>query len=122
MPLIFNYGPQSGWERGTGGTNRFLVDAAHSFTSFALREEQALVSRIDQMEMSRGLRSRLLAGETSLLMNEGNFLWIQNWGILEAWKGAEFYCRNQRTPWKCLLAQGSSQASKISAMLGLSSI
>ena len=44
--------------------------AAHSFTSFALRastvgweEEQVLVSRIDQMEKSRGLRSGLFAGQ-----------------------------------------------------------
>ena len=33
MPLIFNYGPQSGWERGTGCMNRFLRDGCplHQF-------------------------------------------------------------------------------------------
>ena len=52
--------------------------AAHSFTSFAFRastvwwrEEQIVVSRIDQIEKSRGLRSRPFAGQTSLSMNEG---------------------------------------------------
>ena len=91
MPLISNYGTQSGWEQGTGDTNRFQRNAAHSFTSFALRastvgweKEQAFVTRIGQVEKSRGLRSGLLAGQTSLLMNEGNFLWIQDWVILEA--------------------------------------
>ena len=40
------------------------------------------------MEKPRGLRSGLFAGQTSLLMNEGIFLWIQNWVILEAWESA----------------------------------
>ena len=64
--------------------------AAHSFTSFALRASTvewekvpALVSRIDQIEKSRGLRSGLLAGQTSLLMNEEIFLWIR---IRWSWK------------------------------------
>ena len=96
---------------------------AHSFTSFSLRastvgwrEKQALVSRIYQMEKSRGLRSGLLAGQTSLLMNEKIFLWILNWVILEAWEGAESCRRDMRTPCRCFLAQGSRQLSKMFAI------
>ena len=93
--------------------------AAPSFTSFAFRasttgweEEQALVSRIDQMEKCTGLRSGLLAGQTSLLMNEEIFLWIQEWVILEAWERAEPCCRGQVTPWKCFLARAASNTPK----------
>ena len=37
MPLIFSYGPQSGWERGTGGTNRFLRDGGPLFHQFCIK-------------------------------------------------------------------------------------
>ena len=101
MPLIFNYGSQSGWERGTGGMNRFLRDGGPLLRKFCLKslhifwgEEQVLVSRIDQMEKSREFSSGLLAGKTSFLMNEGILLWIQDWVIWEAWEGAESSCRN----------------------------
>ena len=73
MHLIFKYGPQSGWEK--------VVKGSHSFTNFALRafavgwgEEHAVVSKIDQMEKFRGLRSGFLADQASLLINEGIFL------------------------------------------------
>ena len=94
MPLIFDFGSQSGWERGTGGTNCLRDVGPHLRAStVGWGEEQAFVSRINQMEKSRGLRSGLLAGQTSLFMNEGIFLWIQGWVILEAWEGADSCCR-----------------------------
>ena len=41
-------------------------------------------------------------------MNEGIFLWIQDWVVLEASEGSEDCCRDQGTHWKCFLAQGST--------------
>ena len=62
------------------------------------------------------LQQGSVPSHASLLMNEGIFLCIQNWVILEAWEGAESCCRNQRTPCKCFFAQGSRQPSKLWAM------
>ena len=45
MPLIFNDGPQSGWERGTGGTNRFLRDGGSLLHEFGLKSFHSWVGR-----------------------------------------------------------------------------
>ena len=113
MPLIFNYGPQSGWEQGTGVTNCLLRDGGSLLEQFCLKSLHSWVGRgagLDLQdrpeETSRALRSGFFAGQTSLLMNEGIFLWIQDWVILKAWEGAEFCCRNQGTPWRCFFGPG----------------
>ena len=45
MTLIFNYGPQSGWEQGTGGTNSFLGDDGLLLRQFCLKSLQSWVGR-----------------------------------------------------------------------------
>ena len=45
MPCIFNYGPQSGWKQGTGGTNRFLGDGGPLLHQFCLKSLHSWVGR-----------------------------------------------------------------------------
>ena len=45
MLIIFNYGPQSSWERGTGGKNRFLKDGGPHLHQFFLKSLHGWVGR-----------------------------------------------------------------------------
>ena len=45
MPLIFNYGPLSGWVRSTGGTSRFLRDGGPLFPQFCHKSLHSWVER-----------------------------------------------------------------------------
>ena len=110
MSLIFNYGPQSDWEWSTGGTNCFLRDGGPLFHQFCLKNLYSWVGRGGGLvlhdwpdgEVQR-IKVRALCRPDSLLMNEGIFLWIHNWVILEPWEGAEFCCRDQGTSLELLL-------------------
>ena len=107
MPLIFNYGPQSGWERNTGGTNSFLMDGGPLFHQFCLKSLHSGVGR----EAGLGLKDwpdgqGPLQVRLPCLWMRGFFL-AYEWGdfclwmrvILQAWEGAEFCCRVQGAPW-----------------------
>ena len=48
---------------------------------------QALYSRMDHTEKSKGFRSGLLEDQSSLLMNAGMWAWIHRWVILEPCEG-----------------------------------
>ena len=118
MPLIFNWSPQSSREQGTGDTNRFLKDGGPLLLQFCLKTIHSWVGREAGLglqdwpdEEVQNVTVRAPCRTDSLLMNEGIFLWIQDWMILEAWEGAESCCRDQGTPWKRFLAQGSRQPS-----------
>ena len=94
---------------------------SHSSSNFKLFSEswgvlQTLLSRIDHTEKSRGFKSGLLEGHSSLLMNAGMWAWIQLWVISEPCDGEESCWRVEGAPSKCLHAQGSSSASKMSKM------
>ena len=61
---------------------------SRSSSNFKLSSEswrvlQTLLSRIDHTEKSRGFKSGLIEGHSSLLMNVGMWVWIQLWVILE---------------------------------------
>ena len=45
MSFVFNYGPQSGWERGTGGTVRYLRDGDPLLHQFRLKSLYSWVER-----------------------------------------------------------------------------
>ena len=65
---------------------------SHSSSNFKLSSEswvvlQTLLSRIDHTEKSRGFKSGLLEGHSSLLMNARMGAWIQLWVNLEPCPG-----------------------------------
>ena len=68
----------------------------------------ALLSKMDHTEKSRGFKSGLLEGHSSLLRNDGMWVRIQLWVIFEPWDGAEFCWKVHGAPSKCRLAQGRS--------------
>ena len=97
--------------------------AAFSFTSFAFRastvgrgEERALVFRIDQVEKSRRLRSGLLAGQTSLLVNKEIFLLNPELGDLGSVRKRRVLFREPGNTLEVFMAQGSRQPFKMSTM------
>ena len=77
---------------------------------------QALLSRMNHTEKSKGFRSGLLEGQSSLLMNAGMWAWIHRWVILEPCEGAESCWKVQGAPSKCFWAHGNSSPFKMSEM------
>ena len=78
MPIIFNYGPQSGRERGTCGTDCFLRNVGPLLHQFCLKSLHNWVGREASLDLQDWLdeevqraKSGLLAGQIFLLMNEG---------------------------------------------------
>ena len=64
---------------------------------------QTLLSRIDHTGKSRGFKTRLLEGHSSLLMNVGMWAWIQLWVILEPYvEEAARQCRKDRKEFRAL--------------------
>ena len=78
--------------------------------------QQALLSRMDHTENSKGFRFRLLEGQSSLLMKAGMWAWIHRGVILEPCEGAESCWKVQGAPSKCSRAHGNSSPSKMSEM------
>ena len=73
---------------------------------------QALLSRMDHTEKSKGFKSGLLEGQSSLLMNAGMWAWIHRWVILEPCEGWKV----QGASSKCSRAHGNSSPPKMSEM------
>ena len=123
-PFIFNNLHQSPLKGIARGTQNFLGIKAHSRCNLAFRFSwesweirQAFLSRMDHTEKSKGFRSGLLEGQSSLLMNAGGmWAWIQRWVILEPCEGAESCWKVQDAPSKCSLAHGNISPFKISEM------
>ena len=96
---------------------------AHSRCNLAFRfsresweVRQVLLSRLDHTEKSNEVRSGLLEGQSSLLMNVGMWAWIHRWVILEPCEDAESCWKVQGAPSKCYWAHGNSSSSKMSEM------
>ena len=82
-----------------------------------LREvRQALLFRMNHTEKSKGFRSGLLEGQSSLPMNARMWAWIHRWVILEPCEGAESCWKVQGAPSMCSRAHGNSSPSKMSEM------
>ena len=73
---------------------------------------QTLLSRIEHIEKSRALRSGLLEGHSSLLMNTGMWDWIQLWGHVTERSLVEESKVHHRSS-ESLRVQGSSSVSKM---------
>ena len=91
MPLIFNYDPQSGCERGTGDTNRFLKDGGQLLRQFCLKRLHSWVGRgagLGLQDSPYGevqmVKIKAPCRPDSLLVNEGIFFLIRDWVILKA--------------------------------------
>ena len=90
MPFIFKYGPESGWELDTGGTNRLLRDSGPLVHQFSLKNLHSWVGRGADLGLQdwpdgkvQRVKVRAPCRPDFLAMNEGIFLWIQDWMILE---------------------------------------
>ena len=94
--------------------SRFNLVFRFSRKSWEVR--QALLSRMDHTEKSKGFRSGLLEGQSSLLMNAGMWAWIHRWVILEPCKGAESCWKVQGVHSTFSRAHGNSSLSKMSEM------
>ena len=92
---------------------------AHSRCNLAFRfsresweVRQALLSRMDRTEKSKGFRSGLLEGQSSMLMNAGMWAWIHRWVILEPMWGGRVLLEDSRcsfevlsSPWQQFIFQ-----------------
>ena len=123
--FIFNNLLQSPLQGMARGIQNFLGDQGPFLLQFGLqirfsRESwevrQALLSRMDHTEKSKGFRSGLLEGQSSLLINARMWAWIYRWVILEPCEGAESCWKVQGAPSKCFRAHGNSSSSKMSEM------
>ena len=94
----------------------FRCNLAFRFSRESGEVRQALLSRMDYTEKSKGLRSGLLEGQSSLLMNAGMSAWIHRWVILKPYEGAESCWKVQGAPSKCSWTLGNSSSSKMSEM------
>ena len=111
------------WFSNKNEENWKFIAAANSFKFLGFRfsrqsweVRQVLLSRMDHTEKSKGFRSGLLEGQSSLLMNAGMWAWIHRWVILEPCEGAESCWNVQGAPSKCSRAHGNSSPSKMSEM------
>ena len=77
---------------------------------------QALLSRMNHTGKSKGFRSGLFEGQSSLLVNAAMWAWIHRWVILEPCEGAESCWKVQGASSKCSRAHGNSSPSKMSEM------
>ena len=80
---------------------------AISFSRESWEVRQTLLSRMDHAEKSKGFRSGLLEGQSSLLMNPGMWAWIHRWVIFEPCEGAESCWKVQGAPSKCSRVYGN---------------
>ena len=71
---------------------------------------QALLSRMDHTKKSKGFRSGLFEGQSSLLMNARMWAWIHRWVILEPCERAESCWKVQGAPLKCPWQQFTFQS------------
>ena len=89
---------------------------AFRFSRESWEVRQALLSRMDYTEKSKGFRFGLLEGQSFLLMKAGMWAWIHRWVNLEPCEGAESYWKVQGAPSKGSRAHGNSSPSKMSEM------
>ena len=73
---------------------------AFRFSRESCEVRQALLLRMDHTEKSKGFKSGLLEGQSSLLMNVGMWAWLHRWVILEPCESAESCWKVQGAPSK----------------------